>query len=891
MAKYSPPPPRWVDRLLAQFCPPYLLEELLGDLHEQFALQSEAHGEQKARLLYLLEVLRFCRPYYLKRRFNSPSDTHYSTSYTYSPKMIRNYFKIAFRNLLKHKGYSFINIFGLATGMAVAMLIGLWVWDELSYNKYYKNYDHIAQVYNHVTEPLDQKQVEGSSQPQPMAKVLREKYGHIFKHVLLVQWDGETTLGVGNENHIRKGQFFENGVIDMFSLKMLKGSKESLNDSQGLIISASTAKSIFGDKDPIGEAIKLDNKFYCKVSGVYEDTPQNSTLGGIHFIGNFEYLRNNEKWIKNNEERWDASSQRIFIQTADKVTMEQANAAVKDFYLKDAPDNFKEPAKKYKATLYLNFMKNWYLYSEFKDGYPATGRITFVWLFSIVGVFVLFLACINFMNLSTARSEKRAKEVGIRKAIGSVKSQLVNQFLGESFLVVGLAFIVMLGVVSISIGWFNDLADKQIKIPFTNPYFLGISFAFLTITALLSGFYPAFYLSSFEPVKVLKGTIRLGKYASLPRKVLVVVQFTVSVVLIIGTIVVYQQIQYAQNRPVGYDRSSLVRISMDDPNFENSKLVMKDNLLRNGVAANVAFSNMPVTSIWDNWGGFDWKGKNPEAESSFSVTQLDEDFGATIQWKIKQGRNFSKEFGMDTTAVIINESAAKYLALKNPIGEYITSTGDGKRRWQIIGVIEDLVADSPYEPVKMGLYMFQRNVRSLGQMQIKINPNLPISEALAKIEATQKKLVPSAPFRYFFVDEEYSKKFTAEQRIGKLALFFAILAIAISCLGLFGLASFVAEQRTKEIGVRKVLGASTMNLWGLLSKEFVLLVIISLFIASPIAYYFMENWIQKYSYHTDISWWVFVAAGAGSLIITLLTVSFQAIKAALMNPVKSLKTE
>ena len=884
----QPNPPRWADRFLGWLLPSELYEELLGDLHEQFAFQAEEFGAQRARWMYFFEVLRFCRPYFLKRRFRAQSK--YSTSYTYSLTMIRNYFKIAFRNLLKYKGYSFINIFGLATGMAVAMLIGLWVWDELSFNKNFKNYDHIAQVYNHVTEPLDQKQVEGSSQPQPMAKVLREKYGHIFKHVLLVQWDGETTLSVGNENHIRKGQFFENGVIDMFSLKMLKGSKESLNDPQGLIISASTATSIFGDKDPIGEAIKLDNKFYCKVSGVYEDTPPNSTLGGIHFIGNFEHLRSNEKWIKNNEERWDASSQRIFVQTADKVTMAQANAAVRDFYLKDAPDNFKELAPKYKAILYLNPMENWYLYSEFKDGYPATGRITFVWLFSIVGVFVLLLACINFMNLSTARSEKRAKEVGIRKAVGSVKSQLVNQFLGESFLVVGLAFIVMLGIVGVSIGWFNELADKKISIPFTNPYFLGISFAFLTITALLSGFYPAFYLSSFEPVKVLKGTIRLGKYASLPRKVLVVVQFTVSVVLIIGTIVVYQQIQYAQNRPVGYERSSLVRISMDDPNFENSKLVMKDNLLRNGIASNVAFSNMPVTSIWDNWGGFDWKGKNPDAESSFSVTQLDENFGATIQWKVKQGRNFSKEFGMDTAAVIINESAAKYLALKNPIGEYITST-DGKRRWQIIGVIEDLVAESPYEPVKMGLYMYQRNVRSLGQMQIKISPNLPMSEALAKIEATQKKLVPSASFRYFFVDEEYSKKFTSEQRIGKLALLFAILAITISCLGLFGLASFIAEQRTKEIGIRKVLGASITNLWSLLSKEFVLLVVISLFIASPVAYYFMNNWIQKYSYHTDISWWVFVVAGVGALTITLLTVSFQAIKASLVNPVKSLKSE
>jgi putative ABC transport system permease protein len=804
--------------------------------------------------------------------------------------MLRNYLKIALRNLVKNKIYSFINIGGLAVGMAVAMLIGLWVWDEVSYNRYHQNYDRIAQVYNHVTEPLDQKQVEGNTIPQPMAKVLREKYGHIFKHLMLVQWAGEATLRAGNENFVRRGQFFENGVIDMFSLKMRQGSKESLNDPQGIIISASTAQAIFGNKNPMGEAIKMDNKFYCKVSGVYEDVPQNSILGDIHFIGNFEYLRNNEKGIKANEENWDSNSHRIFIQLADKVSMAQANAAVRDFYFKDGPESMKEPAKKYKAIVYLNPMKNWYLYSEFKNGYPAGGRITFVWLFSIVGIFVLLLACINFMNLSTARSEKRAKEVGIRKAVGSVKSQLVSQFLSESFLVVTLAFVIMSGLVFGSIGWFNELADKSIKVPFTNPYFVGLSFVFLVLTALLSGFYPAFYLSSFEPIKVLKGTIRLGKYASLPRKVLVVVQFTVSVVLIIGTIIVYQQIQYAQNRPVGYQRESLVRIPMDDPNFNNNKLAMKEELLRQGVASKVAFTDMPVTDNWDNWGGFNWKGKNPDAESNFSVTHIDEEYGNTIQWKLKQGRGFSKEFGTDTASVIINESAAKYINLKSPIGEFI-SDSDNKRRWQIIGVVEDVLTESPFESVKIGMYMLQRNTNALSQMQLKINPNLPATEALAKTAAIQKKLVPSASFRYFFVDEEYGKKFTAEQRIGKLASFFAILAIFISCLGLFGLASFVAEQRTKEIGIRKVLGATVANLWQLLSKDFVVLVIISCLIAAPIAYYFMNEWLQKYTYRTEISWWIFVAAGAGALAITLLTVSYQAIRAALMNPVKSLKTE
>jgi putative ABC transport system permease protein len=804
--------------------------------------------------------------------------------------MIRNYFKIAWRNLLKNKMYSFINVGGLAVGMAVAMLIGLWVYDEISFNQYHKNYSHIAQVYNHVTEPLNQKQVEGNTLPQPMAKIIREKYGHIFKHVILVHWEGETSLRIGDKNFVRRGQFFENGVIDMFSLNMIQGSKESLNDPQNIIISASTAKAIFGSKNPMGEAVKMDNKYYCKINGIYADIPQNSILGGIHFIGNFEYLRINDNWVKKNQDNWDSNSQRIFVQTTDKVSIEQANNTIRDFYAKDGPELLKEPAKKYKAIVYLNPMPKWYLYSEFKNGYPAGGRITFVWLFSIVGMFVLFLACINFINLSTARSEKRAKEVGIRKAIGSVKSQLISQFLSESFLVVSLAFMIMLILVHSSIHWFNALADKNIQVPFDNPYFLGISLLFLTTTALLSGFYPAFYLSSFEPIKVLKGTIRLGKYASLPRKILVVVQFTISMVLIIGTIVVYQQIQYAQNRPVGYERASLIRIPMDDPNFSNNKLVIKDELLRQGIASHVAFSSMPVTDIWNNWGGFNWKGKNPEAESNFSAVHIDEEYGNTIQWKLKQGRNFSKEFGTDTASIIINESAAKYINFKNPIGEFITD-GDNKRRWQIIGVIGDLVASSPYEPVKMGLYLLERKTNDLSQMLIKIKPNLPANKALAKMETIQKKIVPSAPFRYYFVDEEYSKKFAAEQRIGKLASLFSILAILISCLGLFGLASFVAEQRTKEIGIRKVLGASVGNLWQMLSKDFLILVMIASLVSIPIAYYFMNDWLQKYNYRTSISWWVFALSTVGTMIITLLTVSYQAIKAALANPVKSLRTE
>ncbi|HTE10465.1 MAG TPA: ABC transporter permease, partial [Chitinophagaceae bacterium] len=706
--------------------------------------------------------------------------------------MIKNYFKIAWRNLVKNKGYSAINIGGLAVGMAVAILIGLWVYDELSYNHSFQHYRHIAQVSRRYTEPLNHQTNNSLYLPQPMAKILRNNYGHLFKNVVITRGEQDYNLKIGNNTFTIKGQFIENGVIDMFSLKMLKGNSESLNDHQGIIISESTAKALFGTGDPINQQIRLDNHIDTKVTGVYEDPAPNSTIGDVRFFANYENLLANNPDIKANEDNWGHTSHFIYIQTAGNVSPEQASAAINKLYVKDAPSNFAEGAKKYNATAWLYPMEKWYLYSEFKNGYPAGGRITYVWLFAVVGIFVLLLACINFINLSTARSEKRSKEVGIRKAIGSSRSSLIVQFLSESFMVVLVAFIIALFLTVISIPLFNELTEKSIQLPVANPWFWLLSALFLCSTALLAGIYPALYLSSFQPVKVLKGTIRLGKFASYPRKALVVMQFTVSVVLIIGTVVVYQQIKYAQSRPVGYSKESLLRINMYDPNFQNNKLAIKEALLTNGIVSDVGFSSSPLTAIWDNWGGFSWSGKNPESESSFSVTWVNEDFGKTVHWKIKQGRDYSKDYGTDSSAVIINETAAKYLGLKNPVGEFIRFDADGSNR-QIIGVVDDIVAESPYEPVRMGFYWLQKNLNNLGQMHVKINAHSSMRAALPKIEAVFKKIAPGALFQYKFADEEYARKFAAEQKISKLATVFAILAIFISCLGIFGLASFIAE--------------------------------------------------------------------------------------------------
>ena len=804
--------------------------------------------------------------------------------------MFRNYLTIAFRNLTRNKVYSFINIGGLAVGMAVAMLIGLWVYDELSFDKYHKNYESIAQIRRLGTEPTTGEIRGGEAMQFPMGALLKKTYKQYFKHILLGFWVGDFTLSLNDKKLSKRGKFIEPGIADMLSLKMLAGNYAALNTPNSIIISKSTADAIFGTTDPMNKSLKIDNRMNVIVKGVYEDIPRNNRFGDCQFFSPWDLWVSSNDWIKKAENDWGNTSFIIYVQLQPNVTMDVANAGIQKFYQQNGPKELEEDIKKFKLEMLLYPMKQWHLYSDFKDGRPAGGRITFVWLFGIIGVFVLFLACINFMNLSTARSEKRAKEVGVRKAIGSAKGQLVQQFMSESFLVVILAFTFSILLVSSSIGWFNELADKELAIPFTNPIFWLLNIVFITLTGFMAGLYPAFYLSSFQPIKVLKGTIRLGRLAAMPRKVLVVIQFTVSVVLIIGTIVVYQQIQHARNRPIGYNREGLITIPMNDPNYKGKFNILKSELLNTGMVSSMALSSSPLTAVWNNMGGFSWKGKDPEADSDFGLTFVTHDFGKMVDWQFVDGRDYSKAFATDSNCIVINETAAKYLGFKHPVGEFIKNE-EANISWRVIGVIKDMVMQSPYEPVKRGFFKLDANYESGSMIDIKIKPTVSASDAIPKIEAVFRNIVPSASFDYKFVDEQFAQKFSQEERIGKLATFFACLAIFISCLGLFGLASFVAEQRTKEIGVRKVLGATVTNLWALLSKDFVLLVMISLCIASPLAYYFMNNWVQKYTYHIDIAWWVFAAAGLGVLLITLLTVSYQAIKVALANPVKSLKTE
>ncbi|MBA4850860.1 ABC transporter permease [Emticicia sp. BO119] len=795
--------------------------------------------------------------------------------------MIRNYFKIAFRNLVRNKVYSFINIMGLAVGMGVAMLIGLWINDELSFNKSFANYSKLGQTY--MNQTINGQVGSQMSMAHPLGKELREKYAD-FKDVAMADWGNTHIIAYKDAKFSRVGLHVEPQFTRMFSLKMVKGVQDGLQEINSVMITESLAQSLFGIEDPIGKIVKTDNKSDLKVTGVFEDFPNNSDFATVDMLTPWAYYMSQERWVKNSADRWNDNSFQCFIQLNEKADFEQVSAKIKNIVLnkRNKEDRHSKP------ELFLHPMSKWHLYSEFKNGFNVGGRIQFVWLFSAIGIFVLLLACINFMNLSTARSEKRAKEVGIRKAIGSVRSQLVNQFLSESMLVVLLAFFIAIALANTSLPWFNELASKKMTMLWTNPVFWIISLAFVVVTGLLAGSYPALYLSSFEPVRVLKGTFKVGKFASIPRKVLVVVQFTVSITLIIGTIIVYNQIQYAKNRPIGYDRNGLIYIDMNTPDLYGKYDVIKNDLLNTGVVENMAESSSPMTGVWADNFGFSWEGMEPNLNPLFGTIACTHDLGNTVGFQFKEGRDFSREFNTDSSAIILNESAAKMISPTKTglVDKIITWNG---RKYHVVGVIKDMVMQSPYAPILPTVFLLDYEWANV--ITIKLKPSLSANEAISKVEAVFKKHNPGSPFDYKFIDQEFGQKFAAEERIGKLASFFAALAIFISCLGLFGLASFVAEQRTKEIGIRKVLGATVTNLWTLLSRDFVLLVIISCLIAIPIAYYFLNDWLQKYEYRTGISWWIFAVSGGGALAVTLLTVSFQAIKAALMNPIKSLKSE
>ena len=796
--------------------------------------------------------------------------------------MIKNYLKIAWRNIVKNKASSLINIGGLAVGMAVAMLIGLWIWDELSFNKYYQNYDRIASVMQRKT--FNGQVNAGGAVSLPLEAELRRNYGSDFKHIFITFWNDHHTLIAGDRKVSYPGNFVSSEGPDALSLKMLKGSRAGLQGPSGILISQSVASALFGNADPMGKLVKMDDKANFAVSGVYEDMPVSTSFHDIQFMVPWDYFLTSQSWLPRAATDWSEDSFQLYVQMADNADMVDVSAKIKDIKLKKAP-----PAEiKAKPEVFLQPMSRWHLYSEFKNGVNTGGAIQYVWLFGIIGVFVLLLACINFMNLSTARSQKRAREVGIRKAIGSLKGQLISQFYYESLLIALFSFAFSLVLVRLALPFFNNIAGKEIAILWTNPLFWLTGICFALFTGVIAGSYPALYLSSFNPIAVLKGTFKAGRFAALPRKVLVVIQFSVSVILIIGTIIVFKQIQFAKNIPVGYTRAGLVDIGTANHELDKQFYALRADLIKSGAVTEVTESSSSATAIHNNRGDVTWEGKDPSMAVDFANVRVTSEYGKTLNWKFADGRDFSSAILTDSNAVILNEAAVRYMGLKKPIGA-IVNFGRVHTAHTVIGVVKDMVMGSPYEPATQTIFYIDKS--DFDEIIIRINPKISVHQALDKIAAICKVYAPSVPFSYTFVDDDYAQKFANEERISKLATTLASLAIFISCLGLFGMASFMAEQRTKELGVRKVLGATVFGLWRLLSADFIALVVIALLIAAPTAYYLMHNWLQHYTYRASISWWIFAVTGAGAIIITLITVSYQSIKAALVNPVESLKSE
>ena len=787
--------------------------------------------------------------------------------------MITNFFKIAWRNLLRNKSFSIINISGLAIGMAAATLIFLWIQNEKGYDQFHSKKARIYEAWNKAQ--FSGKLQSWSTTPKILARTVEKDIPEIERAVR-VHWQRKFLFSIGEKRLSVPGNMVDTGFLQMFSFPLIKGDPQTaLNNGYSIILTQSLAKKIYGDEDPMGKIIKIDNKDNFTVTGILQDLP-NNTRFNFEYLMPWEYLRK----TGGDDSSWGNNSTHTYVLLKQNTSFKAANEKLRKikvkYYKGDGPD----------WEMFLYPVSRWRLYSNFKNGVEDGGLIEFVRLFGLIAVFILLIACINFMNLSTARSEKRAKEVGIRKVVGAQKRWIVTQFIGESILLAFFAGIFAIIIVQISLPAFGTLTDKKLFVDYNDTTFWIRALGFVILTGIIAGSYPAFFMSSFNPSRVLKGTFKAANALVTPRKLLVILQFTFAIILIICTSIVKQQIDHARNRESGYTRDNLVYHFLSG-DLEKNYTLVKNEILAAGIAKSVTKTSAPLTQGWSDSWDFQWEGKGPNDKTDFDRYNVDDNIVTTAGLTLVKGRDMNlKEYPTDSLAMLINESAAKVINFKDPIGQIIK---DGDTKYHIIGVIKDFILQSPYYPTKPMLIGGAKGWFNV--MHIKLNGANSTADNLEKMAVIFKKYNPQYPFEYQFVDDEYAAKFKAEERTGTLAALFAGLTIFISCLGLFGLATYMAENRIKEIGVRKVLGASISGITTLLSKDFLKLVMISFVIASPVAWWMMHTWLQNYPYRVTIQWQVFVFAGMLSFLISIITVSYQAIKAALANPVKSLRTE
>lgn len=787
--------------------------------------------------------------------------------------MIKNYLKIAWRNLWKSKGYSAINIIGLSIGMAAVLIIGIWVQNQLQFDNFYSNKDRLYKTWNKYQNDEGKTSLIDVTSGRA-APALLEDYPEV-ERAARMYFSTSRLLSFDDKKIKSKGNEVDPSFLQLFDFKLRRGNNQhALAETKNIVLTESLAKNIFGDIDPLDKTIMLDNKEPYKVAAVMQDLPSNTNFDFNYLIP----LADASKYSPN----WNTITFSTYVQLKSGTNIEAFNNKLINIIKKKTNGELG-------GSLFLYPMSKMHLYSKFEQGIPVGGKIDQVKLVAGIGLLILLIACINFINLSTARSQKRAKEVAVRKVVGARRLNLIVQFLTESILLAFISGLSAIALTKLTLPLFNKILDRPLAFSFSDTTIWLSLIGFIFITGLLAGLYPAFVLSAFKPIKSLKIFARSKKFSLSLRELLVVFQFSIAVILIIATIVVRRQIEYAGQRDVGYNTAQLLEIGMEGDLGKNYEAI-RSELINNGVAAAVTRIGLSITgSSGNSWGGFSWAGATPEQEKKmgFDLGRAESDFVKTLGLKLIAGRDIDyARLAADSTAALLNEAAVKEMKLKNPIGSYL-KWGDGT--YTIVGVINDYISGSPYNPVKPML--IYANKTALFNLVIRTNPNASMSDQLKKIEQIIKKFNPAYPFEYQFVDQKFAAKFKDQQQTAQLAFIFSGLAIFISCLGLFGLASYIAELRTKEIGIRKVLGASVSGITAMLSKDFVKLVIISILIASPIAWWAMNKWLQDFSYRIEIQWWIFALAGLAALVVAFVTVSSQAIRAANHNPVKTLRDE
>jgi len=788
--------------------------------------------------------------------------------------MIKNYFKTAWRNLLQNKTFSLINIFGLALGMTCSLVIMLWLQDEIRKDKFHQNSKRLYRV-------MENQSYSGTiSTFDATPGILAE---NIVKDIPDIQmasqmlWEEEPLFTVDNTYDKEKGRYVEKDFLRMFSFKLLKGDPATaLARPDGVVISKKLADKYFKGKDPIGKMVRIDNTDNVMVTGVLDEIPKSSSL-------TFDFLMSFEQWRKKNDwaKEWGNNGPRCYVMIAPNTSIDRVNAKIKNY--------IKTKNKESNVELFLQNYGESYLYSDWENGKQNGGRVEYVKIFSIVAIIILVIACINFMNLATARSLRRAREIGVRKVVGAGKRQLIGQFIGESLFVSFIAICFSLLIVFLLLPSFNTLTEKHLSIDLTDASFLVILLGLTLVTGIISGSYPALFMSSLKPIIVLKGLLKFRPGATYFRKALVVFQFALSIILILGMIVIYRQIDFIHNKNLGFAKEDLLYMPLEGE-LQKTYPTFKEQLLKQPGIKYVTSAQSSPLEVGSSTSGVRWPGKDTTKLILFSSNPITYDYIKTMGIQLVAGRDLSTEYGLDTMNYLVNEAAAKKIGYKDPVGKELTMWGD---KGMIVGLMKDYHHNSlhvPIEPLILRLHKKSWGGTYWGNIIVRTEKG-KTKQAIASMEKLYKQFNPGFPFKYYFTDDEIANRYKAEYTVSKLSRYFAFLAIFISCLGLFGLVTFTAEQRTKEIGIRKVLGASVTGIVGMLSKDFLKLVIIAAVIAFPVAWWAMHRWLNDFAYRVNIGWWVFVVAGIVALLIALLTISFQSIKAAIANPVKSLRTE